>query len=161
MRKTDRSIVIAIMITAAFILAACASHKEPPDPIALQEEISENLSQEVDLVRSTVLDVDRADSVIGLLRERDRITSRHAKEVVAYRKEISALNADYDAKRESFDVLLSTYNNQRLVAQKEVVGVITAMKKQTTVKEWKVISKYQFKKLNPRNAVYPQVQGGV
>ena len=161
MKKTDRATVIAITITAVFVLASCVSQKESLDPVAVQQEVTENLAKEVDLVRSTVLDVDRADSVIGLLRERDRVTSRHIKEVVAYRKEISALNADYEAKRESFDVLLSAYNSQRVAAQKEVVDVITAMKKQTTVNEWKVISKYQLEKLNPRNAVYPQVQGGV
>jgi hypothetical protein len=160
MKKSNIPIVIAIMVTAAFILSACASHKEPPDPIAFQEEISENLAKEVDLVQSTVLNVDHADRVIALLRERDRIISSHVKVVVAYREEMSALNADYDAKRESFDRLLSSYNNQREAAQKEIFGVIPAFKTQTTVNEWKVISKYQLKKLHPRQA-YPEVKGGV
>lgn len=160
MKKTDRATVIAITITAVFVLASCVSQKESLDPVAVQQEVTENLAKEVDLVQSTVLNVDRADRVIALLRERDRIISSHVKVVVAYREEMSALNADYDAKRESFDRLLSSYNNQREAAQKEIFGVITAMKKQTTVNEWKVISKYQLKKLHPRQA-YPEVKGGV
>ena len=87
--------------------------------------------------------------------------SRHVKELVTYRQEMAILNDDYDAKRESFDQLLSSYNTEREAAQKDILGIITAMKKQTTVKEWKVISKYQLKRLHPRQEVYPEVKGGV
>lgn len=154
---------IAIVSTAliALVLAACASRKEAPDPAAVQEQIAEYRTQEIDLVRSTVLDDDRAQSLIALLGERDRLISVHVQEVVAYRTEISALNADYNAKRESFDVLLKKYNEQRESAQREIVALIAAMKKETTADEWKVISKYQLKRLNPRQTGYQQASGGV
>jgi len=35
------------------------------------------------------------------------------------------------------------------------------MKKETTVDKWKVISKYQLKRLNPRQTGYREAQGGV
>lgn len=161
MKNNCSTAFIAITITAVLVLASCVSQKESLDPVAVQQEIATNLANEVDLVRSTVSDAGRADRVVGLLRERDRVISRHVKELVAYRLEMAILNDDYDAKRESFDQLLSAYNTEREAAQKELLGIITAMKKQTTAKEWQVISKYQLKRLHPRQNVYPDVKGGV
>ena len=161
MKTTITKIAIAITVTVALVLAACASRKEAPDAAAVQEQIAEYRAQEIDLVRSTVLDADRAERLIALLGERDRLISDHVKEIIAHREEISALNADYNAERESFDVLLNKYNKQRESAQREIVALIAAMKKETTVDEWKVISKYQLKRLNPRQTGYRQAQGGV
>ena len=161
MNTTITKIAIAIIAIVVLVLAACASRKEAPDPAAVQEQIAEYRAEEIDLVRSTVLDEDRADRLVALLGERDRLISDHMNEIVAYRKEMSTLNANYDAERESFDVLLKNYNKQRESAQREFVELIAAMKKETTVDEWKVISKYQIKKLDPRQTGYRQVQGGV
>ena len=126
-----KAILVALAATLAAIavlqLPACASRKEVPDPVAVQEQITEYRAQEIDLVRSTVLDEDRADRLIELLGKRDRLISDHVKEIVAYRQEISALNAEYDAERDSFNVLLSRYNNQRATAQREIVALIAAM----------------------------------
>ena len=160
MIKIHSAKCILTMIAAACVLAACTSQQESPDPVAVQQEIAANLANEADLVRSTVSDTDRANRVVGLLRERDRVISRHVKELVTYRQDMAILNDDYDAKRESFDQLLSAYNTEREAAQKELLGIITAMKKQTTAKEWQVISKYQLKRLHPRQNVYPDVKGG-
>ena len=161
MKTTTTKITIAIAAIVVLVLAACASRKEAPDPVAVQEQIAEYRSQEIDLVRSTVLDDDRADRFIALLDKRDQLVSDHVQEIIAYRKEISALNADYNAERESFDVQLSKYNKQRESAQREIVALIAAMKKETTADEWKIISKYQIKRLNPRQTAYQQAQGGV
>ena len=161
MKKTVNTIVIAIMATAVLALAACASRKEAPDPAAVQEQIADYRAQEIELVRSTVLDADRAERLIALLGERDQLISDHVQEIIAHRKEIAVLDADYNAERESFDVLLKKYNKQRESAQGEIVALIAAMKKETTVDEWKVISKYQLKRLNPRQTGYQQASGGV
>jgi len=161
MKTTITKIAIAITVTVVLVLAACASRKEAPDPAAVQEQIAEYRVQEIDLVRSTVLDADRADRLIALLGKRDQLISDHVQEIIAHREEISALNADYDAKRESFDVLLNKYNKQRKSAQREIVALIAAMKKETSVDEWKIISKYQLKRLNLRQTGYRQAQGGV
>ena len=161
MNTTFTKIAIASAALVVLVMAACAARKEAPDPAAVQEQIAEYRAQEIDLVRSTVLDADRAERLIALLGERDRLISDHVKEIIAHREEISALNADYDAERESFDVLLNKYNKQRESAQREIVALIAAMKKETTVDEWKVISKYQLKRLNPRHMGYQQASGGV
>ncbi len=161
MKTTLMAIAVVIAAMAILVLAACASRTEAPDAIAVQEQIAEHRAQEIDLVRSTVLDDDRADRFITLLAKRDLIIDDHVKEIVAYRKEISALNADFDAERERFDVLLSKYNNQRKSAQREIVALIADMKKETTVDEWRIISKYQIKRVNPRQIGYSQTSGGV
>ena len=161
MKISFTTIAIASMALVVLVLAACASRKEAPDPAAVQEQIAEYRVQEIDLVRSTVLDDDRADRLIALLAKRDQLISDHVQEIIAHRKELSALNANYDAQRESFDVLLSKYNKQRESAQREIVALIAAMKNETTVDEWKVISKYQLKRLDLRQTGYQQASGEV
>ena len=161
MKTMDTAIAIVITVIVVFVLAACVSRNEAPDPVAVQEQIAEYRAQEIDLVRSTVLDTGRAERLVALLGERDRLISRHVKEINAYREEISALNADYDAQRESFDVLLNQYNKQRTAAQQEIITLLATMKKETTVDEWKILSKFQLKRLDPRQTGYRQTQGGV
>ena len=161
MKTTFTTTAVAITTLAILVLAACASRKEAPDIAAVQDQIAEHRAQEIDLVRSTVLDDDRADRFIALLDKRDQLISRHVEEIVAYRKGFSALNADFDAERESFNVLVSRYNTQRESTQREIVALIVDMKKETTVDEWKIISKYQIKRVNPRQTTYSQTSGGV
>ena len=159
--KTTLSVLVAIIASISFLLLpACASRNEAPDPIKVQEEIAEYRNQELELVRITVADHDRADRLIQLLGERDRLISDHTKEINVYREQISALNADYNAKREIFDTLMAGYNNQRATAQKELIALIGAMKKETKAEEWKIISKFQLKRLHPRQLSYGQASQG-
>ncbi len=126
----------------------------------MQEQIAEYRSQELDLVRTTVLDEERTERLIDLLADRDRVIANHTKVIKTYKEEMSALNADYNTRRESFDVLLTGYNDQRASAQKELLSLIKAMKKETTAAEWKIISKFQIKRLEPRELTYNQPSGG-
>jgi predicted secreted protein len=159
--KTTFAVLAAIISAISILfLPACASRKDAPDPVKVQEEIAEYRNQELELVRSTVSDHDRANRLIQLLGERDRLASDHAKEISEYRKQMSALNADYNAERESFDMLMTSYNRRRETAQKEFVALIEAMKKETTAEEWKIISKYQLKRLHPRELSYGQASEG-
>ncbi len=160
MRKITITATAAIATISFLLLPACASRKEAPDPVKGQEQIAEYRNQELDLVQSTVLDEERAERLINLLAERDRLIADHSKEVEVYRNKMSELNADYNAERKSFDALIASYNSQRVTAQKEFVSLVGEMKKETTAEEWKVISKYQLKRLNPRQLTYSQSSGG-
>ena len=151
---------VALAVISFLFLPACASRKEAPDPVKVQEQIAEHRNQELGLIQSTVLDQERAERLIDLLADRDRLIADHSKEVSAYREKMSALNADYNAQRESFDALMTSYNSQRATAHRDFVALIEAMKKETTVEEWKTISKYQLKRLNPRKLTYSQLSGG-
>jgi hypothetical protein len=159
--KTTLTALAAVIAALSMVqLLACASRTEAPDPVKVQEEIAEYRLQELELIRTTVLDDERADRLIHLLGERDRLISGYAKEISAHRIHMAELNADYNADRESFDILMASYNSRRAVAQKELIDLIGAMKKQTTPGEWKVISKFQLKTLHPRSLVYSQSAAG-
>ena len=74
---------------------------------------------------------------------------------------MAALTADYDARREDFEVLLGDFNRQRASAQKATIDLVTAMKAVTSADEWKTISRFQLKRLEPRKLVYgAAAQGG-
>ena len=154
-------IAVAFLATLILLMPACASRKEAPDPILVQKEIAQYRAQEIDLIRSTVLDRERADHLIDLLGKRDQLVSESVEIITAYRKEMAALNADYHAERESFDMLMANYNRQRRAAQHEFVALIGAMKKKMTADEWKIISRYQLKRLHPRKLTYGQALGEV
>jgi hypothetical protein len=160
MKKILITLTATLTAISFLLLPGCASRKEAPDPVKVQEQLAEYRSQELELVRSTVSDEERAGRLIDLLADRDRLIARHTKEIGAHREEMSALNADYNARRESFDEQMTGYNNQRATAQKEFVSLIKAMKKQTTAEEWKTISTYQLKRLDPRELTYGQSSGG-
>jgi len=161
MKKILITATATLAAISFLLLPACASRKEAPDPVKVQEQIAEDRSQELDLVRSTVLDEERAERLIDLLADRYRLIADHSKEIGAHRDRMSVLNADYNAERKSFDVLIASYNSQRATAQKEFVSLIEAMKKETTAEEWKVITKYQLKRLDHRKLTYSQPSGGV
>jgi hypothetical protein len=130
------------------------------DPVKEQEEIAEYRIQELDLVRSTVLDEDRAERLVELLADRDRMMADYTKVIETHRQEMTALNADYNAQRESFDLLVSGYNDQRATAQEGFISLLKAMKQETTAEEWQIISKYSLKRLEPRGLIYNQPSGG-
>ena len=155
------TIAVAFLATLILLMPACASRKEAPDPILVQKEIAEYRAQEIDLIRSTVLNRERADQLIELLGKRDQLVSESVEIITAYRKEMAALNVNYYAKRESFDMLMANYNRQRRATQHEFVALIGAIKKTMTADEWKIISRYQLKRLHPRKLTYDQALGEV
>lgn len=157
-RFNPLNFLIAAMPVLLF--AACSSQKQAVDPAKLQETIAEYRVQEIELVRSTVADQERADRLVELLAKRDQLISEHTDEIRVHREQMTALNADYNAERESFEALLSIYNSQRAAAQHEFTALIDAMKKETTADEWKVIAKFQRKRLNPRKISHSQLATG-
>ena len=159
--KISQGILIMAVAGLAVILLSCASLRQPPDPVAIQAQIAEAREQEIELVRATVADPERAKRLLELLAERDRLVEEHAKRVIEHREKIAALAADYDARREDFEAQLAHFNRQRASAQKETIDLVVAMKAATTAEEWKVISRFQSKRLEPRKLVYgAAAQGG-
>lgn len=143
------------------LLISCTTLGQPPDPAKVQAQIIDAREQEIALVRATVADTGRSERFMELLRERDRLVEKHARLLVAHRERMAALTADYDARREDFEALLADFNKQRATAQKETIDLVAAMKAATTADEWKTISKFQLKRLEPRKLVYgAAAQGG-
>jgi hypothetical protein len=141
------------------LLCACASQSETLDPAQLEEQIALYRTQEIDLVRSTILEQSRADQFIQLLDERDQLIARYVVEIDKYRQEMTALNANYHAERGRFDTLMADYYQGRANAQLELIALIESMKELTEENEWKVISRFQLKRLNVRELTYGRVSG--
>ena len=139
---------------AVFLLAACATLGQPPDPAKVQAKIEESRKQEIELVRATVADPARAERFLDLLRERDRLVEEHVRLLVAHRQKLAVLAEDYDTRREDLEALLADFNRQRKAAQKETIDIVAAMKEATTEDEWKTISRFQLKRLDTRKLVY-------
>lgn len=160
MKAYQGLLIVGIAILAVTLLS-CASLKQPPDPAQIQAQIAEAREQEIELVRATVADPGRAERLLELLRERDRLVEKHARLLIAHREKMAALSADYDARREDFEALLADFNLQRALAQKETIDLVAAMKAATSADEWRTISRFQLKRLEPRNLVYgAAAQGG-
>lgn len=158
MRETGKSVFL--LISAFIVLSACAGSKGPPDPAEVQEARAATLDEEKELIRSTVTSAERADRLIALLGERDRLVSEYAETVNAHREQITALTADYDAERASFDQAIAGFNSDRARTQRRIAELVDAMKKETTSDEWDAIAKYQTKKLGARDFAYDDATGG-
>ena len=153
--------MLPVTLVGLVLLASCATLTRAPDPGKVQAQIAEAREQELALVRATVVDPGRAERFIELLVERDRLVEEHARLLAAHREKMAVLAADYDARREDFEALLTDFNRQRAVAQKETIDLVAAMKAATTADEWETISKFQLKRLELRKLVYGAAsQGG-
>ena len=111
-------------------------------------------------MRVTVADPVRAERLLDLLRERDRLVEDHAGRLLAYRQKLADLTEDYDTRREDLEALLADFNRQREAAQQETIDLVAAMKEVTTADEWKTISRFQLKRLDPRKLIYGSAARG-
>ena len=93
-------------LAVLLFLSGCASSKGPPDPAKIQAEMVATLATEKELIRSEVGDPDRAERLLVLLDERDRLVAEHAQIVRRFSAEMASLNVDYNADRESFNQLV-------------------------------------------------------
>ena len=153
-----RKSLFAILVTVCFALVqGCAGSESPPDPTKIQEQITATLGEERELIRTTVTDESRAEALIDLLAERDRLLVEYGDVVSSYRKRITALSADYNADRASFDKAIFDYNANRLKTQQALAELIDAMKRETTAEEWHEIAKFQAKQLNARDFAYDNI----
>jgi septal ring factor EnvC (AmiA/AmiB activator) len=152
-------ILLAALIATALLAAACATQPPAADPAALQAQLEAFRRQERDLVRATVTDADRAERLLSLLDERDRLVAESTLRLKEKRKRMAQLNADYHAGRDRFEALMAEFSGERSDAQSRFVALIGEMKAQTTRAEWRVIAPFQLKHLNPRKLVYGQPAG--
>jgi len=150
MKSVRGNPVAAIALLAVALMPACAGLRLPSQPVDVRAQMAEYREQEIELVRATVSDPTRAERLLALLVERDRLVNEYAKRIREHREKMAALAADYDTERAEFEALLARFNQQRATAQSESIDVVTAMKETTTAKEWKTIARFQLKRLNLR-----------
>jgi hypothetical protein len=141
--------------TAVLLVAlGCASGPKPVDPEALQAKIQASETEFRELATSTIEDPGRAREFIRLLDERNELIAGHARTVRQYAESLKVLNADYDASREEIERVILKYDNDRRLMQSRFVGFMTRMKAITMESEWKELSKFEMKELNPQALTY-------
>ena len=102
----------------------------------------------------------RAEKLLTLLEDRDRLIDDIAAMLHQYRGELQALNADYDVNRERAVEMLDYYNRDRAQKQLAFIGLLNAMKRATTAAEWQVVARFQLDHFNPHALVYAPAPGG-
>ncbi len=102
----------------------------------------------------------RAEKLLTLLEDRDRLIDDIAAMLHQYRGELQALNADYDVNRELAVEMLDYYNRDRAQKQLAFIGLLNAMKRATTAAEWQVVARFQLDHSNPHALVYAPAPGG-
>lgn len=144
--------ILNYILLAIFVCAVAACTKAPPDPAQLRTD-------ETALVRATVSDPARAERLLGLFDERDRLIEETVAMLQQYRREMKAVNADYDASREIIVEMVDYYNRERAQKQLRFIDLIAQMKAATTAAEWQVIAEFQLDNFNPRQLVLGRAKG--
>jgi hypothetical protein len=160
MKTSGHAVSVIFLVAGLLVFASCSLRPPVPDPVKVQEEIAEYHREELALISATITDPERANRMIQLLAERDNLIEQSTGMINAYRQELSLLNADYHAERELFESLVADFNSERALAQGRLTEVIGAMKREASPEEWKVISRFQLKRLHPRQLAYGQTTTG-
>ena len=136
------------------VLIGCASSSGPVDPAAVQAQFAATKIDLRELAASTIADPQHAAEFVALLNERDALVATQVDSIRRYRDAMRTLNADYDATREDFEILITGYNRSRRSVQSQFVDITNRMKGATTPEEWKTLATFELKELNPREMVY-------
>jgi hypothetical protein len=140
-----------VLVLLAIITAGCS--KQAPDPAQLRAD-------ETTLIQATVADPARAERLLTLLDERDRLVEETVAMLRQYRREMKTLNADYDASRDVVIEIIDYYNRERAQKQLRFIDLVTQMKRATTAEEWAVIAEFELEYFNPRQLIYQRSAGG-
>lgn len=145
---------LGCLLFTFFICVAVGCAKQAPDPAQLRAD-------ETTLVQSTVVDDARAERLLVLLEERDRLIKETTEMLRQYRREMKVLNADYDASREVIVEMIDYYNRERAKNLLRFIELIKQMKATTNAGEWKVIAEFQLGNFNPRQLIYGRASGSL
>ena len=146
-----QSIKVWPLLFLVAVIAGCA--RPPADPAQLRAD-------ETALVQSTVADPQRVEQLLALIEERDRLVEETRDMLEQYRREMQAINADYESSRDVIVEMIDYYNRDRAKKQLAFIDLISKMKRATTVDEWEVIADFQLRNLNPRELIYRPLEGG-
>lgn len=144
----------SFLLLTFIILSATGCAKQAPDPVKLRAD-------ETTLVQATVVDPARAEQLLALLDERDSLIEETTAMLQQYRRELKAVNADYDASREITIEMVDQYNHDRAQKQLRFIELISQMKAATTAAEWQVIAEFQLDNFKARQLVYGRAKGGI
>lgn len=135
-------------------IAVLGCSKPAPDPVQMR-------ASETALIQATVADPARAERLLALLEERDRLVEETTAMMKQYRRELKSLNADYDSSREIMIEMIDYYNRERAQKLLRFIELVAKMKAATSAEEWQVIAEFQLDYFNPRQMIYNRAAGGI
>jgi uncharacterized coiled-coil DUF342 family protein len=89
------------------------------------------------LIEETVKDPSRAQQVEGILQDLITEVKKTNEETRGFHEQLNALNADYDAKREQFEKIVSQLNNTRSERAQKIIDMRFKIRDLLTAEEWK------------------------
>ena len=135
MIATSRLPAFCILITIiAFFTAGCAGKS----PIDKEVDAFDNLRTNV---QDVVADPERAEQSLVLVDELQREFDDIKELRFERKKQIKALNADYDASRAEFETLLDGIAQDRLANQERVSQTYRQLLEVITTEEWAKLAK--------------------
>ncbi len=141
-------------LIAVMTIAVLGCSKPAPDPVQMR-------ASETALIQATVADPARAERLLALLEERDRLVEETTAMMKQYRRELKSLNADYDSSREIMIEMIDYYNRERAQKLLRFIELVAKMKAATSAEEWQVIAEFQLDYFNPRQMIYNRAAGGI
>lgn len=148
MKRLAKSLIL--LLPAFALVAGCA--QVPLDP-------AQRRADETALIRATVADPARAETLLGLIDERERLIAETRDMLRQYRREMRSINADYEASRDLVVEMIDYYNRDRALKQLAFIDLITKMKEATSAAEWAVIADFQLRNTNPRKLLHRPLEG--
>ncbi len=142
----------AILLLLAWVSPGCV--KQAPDAEQFRAD-------ETRLVKATVADAARAERLLALFEERDRLIEETGALLRQYRREFKAINAEYDTGREVHIEMVDYYNRGRAQKQLRFIELITQMKAATSATEWRVIAEFQLDNFDPRRQLFGRIAGDI
>ena len=136
---------LAILLLTSVVVTGCAM--QSVDPVQRQAE-------ETSLVQATVTDPARSERLLALFDQRNRLIDESRDLLSQYRREMRAINADYDASRDVIVEMIDYYNRDRAQLLLRFIDLLTKMKRVTSADEWTTIAGYQQQVFDARGLVY-------
>lgn len=122
----------ALLLTVSVaLLGACGG--TPPTTAELEQQAFDDLREEV---RQTIEDVDREIAAVKVVDELQHEFTSLRKVAEERRRQLRALNADYDATREQFTGLLAKFATQREASHRRFQEVRAELEASVTAEEW-------------------------
>lgn len=140
-RRTLAALAVAFSLAfAACALSACSSSKSKETP---EQEAQGELAKYQAEIRRIVRVPARADQLVELTSEFQKVVEKGSTKTAAYHAEIARLNADYSARLADFDALFAKYDTERATLVAEAIALRTQMAALTTEEEWEALKKYR------------------
>jgi type II secretory pathway pseudopilin PulG len=135
--KSTRSAAVLSLLLSALMLVACSG----TDTVTREEQEKQSVESFRDTIRNVIQDSDRQEEIIGLVETYQLNFKSLRNTIEAQRTEVRTLNADYEATREQFQILIDKYGAAISAARNKATDSRMAFVRATTAEEWAGLKK--------------------